>query len=54
MIIMTIGLFVLAVVFTLDTVKSVIAGVKNEKPDDSERKTEAEKVIEESMGAMGP
>jgi len=52
MTIMAVGLFVLAVVFTLDAVKSAILAIKNEKPDGLAIKSEAEKVIEESMSAM--
>jgi len=50
--IMFTGLAVLAVVFTLDTVKSVLAGIKNEKPEGMREKTEAEKVIEATKDAI--
>jgi len=53
LIIMTVGLGVLALVFTLDAVKTVIMGIKNERPPDKTMKSEAEKVIEESQEAMG-
>lgn len=53
MIIMAIGLGVLAIVFTLDTIQYLIRGIKNEKPTKPIEKTEVEKVIEETREAIG-
>ena len=50
-ILMAIGLFVLAVVFTLDTVKYAIMAITNKKPANAEL-TEAQKIVEETERAM--
>ena len=52
-IIMTVGLCVLAIVLTMDTIKYFIMAVKNEKPAAPIEKTEAQKVIEETASIMG-
>jgi len=52
MIIMTVGLGVLAVVFTFDAAKYMIMAVKNEKPAAPLEKTEAEKVLEATRDAI--
>ena len=53
-VLMAVGLGVLAIVFTLDTVQYLIRAIKNEKPTAPIVKTEAEKVIEETREAMEP
>jgi len=50
-VLMAIGLLVLAIVFTLDTVKYAIMAITNKKPANAEL-TEAQKIVEETKQAM--